>query len=296
MSKLMMLYSKDEFEVLKQRASVYYHSGMLNACYKKAEQVLFAIELGATVGLSPVAALLNISIINGKPGLSADAQLAIARNSGELVTFEERIEGEGKEMVAICTLTRKNYSQVSREFSVADAIKAGLWDRVGPWKSYPTRMLQMRARTFCLRDQFGDYLLGLCHSTEELEDMVDITPKTSQEASTQDLIQQTYIIDGVVTPKADMLQCLAAEMLKVDSQEGFYGYEEWKMQNEIEIKRWMRDSKGTKDLLDYRASFEALKHAIRESNENVARETKEKILDTVPEEFRDFNIEEEEVK
>src|SRR5690606_26021257 len=54
--------------------------------------------------------------------------------------------------------------------SVADAKAADLWGKVGPWKEYPFRMLRFRARSFALRDTFGDALRGLL-SAEEAQDI-----------------------------------------------------------------------------------------------------------------------------
>jgi hypothetical protein len=56
---------------------------------------------------------------------------------------------------------RRDRSPVVRTFSEADAKKAGLWGKAGPWQQYPSRMLQMRARSWALRDAFPDALRGL---------------------------------------------------------------------------------------------------------------------------------------
>ena len=58
-------------------------------------------------------------------------------------------------------------------FTVGDAIRAGLWKKAGPWTMYPKRMLQMRARSFALRDAFPDVLRGLV-ATEEVEDYQEV--------------------------------------------------------------------------------------------------------------------------
>src|SRR5206468_516947 len=52
----------------------------------------------------------------------------------------------------------------------ADAKKAKLWNKVGPWTEYPQRMLQMRARGFGARDGYPDVLRGLI-SAEEAADI-----------------------------------------------------------------------------------------------------------------------------
>lgn len=72
---------------------------------------------------------------------------------------------------AICTVWRKGQAEpTTRTFSIADAKRAKLWGKPGPWTEYPARMLQMRARSFALRDAFPDVLKGL-RTVEELQDI-----------------------------------------------------------------------------------------------------------------------------
>jgi len=133
------------------------------------------------VGLPPMRALQSIATINGKPAIYGDAQLALTRKSGLLEVFEESYEGEeGSDgFTAICTVKRRGDAEATVEkFSVADAKKAKLWGKVGPWVTHPKRMLRYKARAFALRDKFADVLLGLCHSVEEMqgEEMINVTP------------------------------------------------------------------------------------------------------------------------
>jgi hypothetical protein len=82
----------------------------------------------------------------------------------------ESIDGEGDNMVATCTAKRRGYEKPTVvRFSVADAKKAGLWGKTGPWSQYSKRMLQLRARGFALRDAFPDVLKGLV-TAEEAQD------------------------------------------------------------------------------------------------------------------------------
>ena len=79
-------------------------------------------------------------------------------------------------MTAICEIKRKYQSWATFTFSIADAKRARLTNKPGPWQDYPSRMLKMRARGFALRDTFADMLGGLI-TTEEAKDYpVNITP------------------------------------------------------------------------------------------------------------------------
>lgn len=144
----------------------------------KPEACLLAIQHGAEIGLSPMQSLQNIACINGRPAIWGDAALALVMGSPVCEFVRERIEGEGENAVAICETKRRGYGQPAiARFSVADAKRASLWGKSGPWSQYPLRMLQLRARGFALRDSFPDVLKGLV-TTEEAMDYptVDATP------------------------------------------------------------------------------------------------------------------------
>lgn len=137
-------------------------SGFAPPHYKTPVQVISALQYGAEIGLSPMQSLQSITVINGRPSLWGDALPGLVWGSGLCEGIEEKIEGSGDDCTAVCTARRKGIeTPITRRFSVADAKRAGLWGKGGPWTQYPQRMLQQRARAFCLRDAFADVLRGL---------------------------------------------------------------------------------------------------------------------------------------
>lgn len=170
-----------DFEGLQRFATAVANSGLAPKGIQTVAAISVAIQMGLEVGLTPMAALQNIAVINGRPSLWGDAQLAVARGTGELLEFSEWFEAGGKRLprnpstytddtVAVCRIRRRGYEATETGFSVADAKAANLWGKDGPWRQYPWRMLRMRARGFGLRDQFGDALRGL-RSAEEAQDL-----------------------------------------------------------------------------------------------------------------------------
>jgi hypothetical protein len=144
----------------------------------KPESCLLAIQHGSEIGLSPMQSLQNIACINGRPAIWGDAALAVAMASPVCESVTETIDGEGDNMVATCTAKRRGYEKPTVvRFSVADAKKAGLWGKSGPWSQYSKRMLQLRARGFALRDAFPDVLKGLV-TAEEAQDYPTTPAKT----------------------------------------------------------------------------------------------------------------------
>jgi len=132
---------------------------------------LVAMQFGASLGINPLQALQNIAVINGRPSLWGDAALALVRASPLCESISEKREGE----TAICIVKRRGESAQQRTFSVNDAKRAGLWGKKGPWQEYPARMLQMRARSFALRDIFPDVLFGITIA-EEAQDSIELKP------------------------------------------------------------------------------------------------------------------------
>jgi hypothetical protein len=141
----------------------------------KPEACMLAGQHGAELGLGPMQSLQCIAVVNGRPTVWGDAALALVQSSSVCEFVAEQVEGDGDAMVATCEAKRRGYpkSTVVR-FSVADAKKAGLWGKTGPWTQYPKRMLQLRARGFALRDAFPDVLKGLV-TAEEAQDYPVVT-------------------------------------------------------------------------------------------------------------------------
>jgi hypothetical protein len=144
----------------------------------KPANVLVAVQMGADLGFSPMQSLQNIAVINGRPSVWGDGALALAMPA--LDRFKEWFEGEegGPGLTAHCLLKRKGWpDETIRTFSVRDAQAAGLWGKSGPWQTYPKRMLQMRARSWALRDACADLMMGMSVA-EEAMDFPDAIPGT----------------------------------------------------------------------------------------------------------------------
>ena len=150
-------------------------SGLAPAGMKTAEQVTVAILTGMEVGLPPMFAIQKIAVINGRPSIWGDAVPALLWSRG-FKLLEWSVDE-----VAHCEVTRPDGTVIERSFSVAQAKKANLWGKAGPWAQYPDRMLQMRARGLACRDGAPDVLSGL-YLAEEVQEARDITPDAEMTA------------------------------------------------------------------------------------------------------------------
>ena len=204
----------------------------------KAESCLLAIQHGSEVGLSPMQSLQSIAVINGRPTIWGDAALALVQSSPACEFVREYLEGEGDTLTAVCEAKRKGYPapSVSR-FSVADAKKAGLWGKSGPWQQYPSRMLALRARGFALRNAFADALRGLI-TAEEAQDY-QATPAgnglsvshverfsepatseaaTASTATPDDMVKARHYVQGATQAQLERMAGIVEQRLK----SGFY--------------------------------------------------------------------------
>tara|TARA_R110000744_G_scaffold361680_2_gene469497 strand:+ start:1082 stop:2044 length:963 start_codon:yes stop_codon:yes gene_type:complete len=148
----------------------------------KPEDIMVAIQWGAEVGLPAMSALQGIAVINGRPTIYGDAALSLAVGHPQYAGHKEWIDGE----TAHCLIRRKvndEMVETERTFSVGEAKRAGLFGKPGPWKQYPNRMLQMRARGFAIRDAFPDAMKGVSIDDDRKPDeMVDVTPENPLDA------------------------------------------------------------------------------------------------------------------
>lgn len=173
-----------DFDGAWRIANAVVKAGMAPQGLDTPEKAMVAIMHGMEVGLTPMAALQSIAVVNGRPTIWGDGAIGLVRGSGKLEWIKERVDGDGDKMVAICEVKRKGEPDIiTGRFSVDDAKKAGLWNKTGrngqptPWVTYPSRMLKMRARAFALRDGFADVLRGLGIAEEVQDTPRDITPQ-----------------------------------------------------------------------------------------------------------------------
>jgi len=153
----------------------------------KPGNVLVAIQWGMEIGLQPMQAMQNIAVINGRPSIWGDAMIALVR---ACPAFEYITETQ-TDREATCVIKRKGEPEAVRTFSMEDAKRAGLTGKSGPWTQYPKRMMQMRARSWALRDVFPDVLKGMICAEEALDSGPrDVTPVT-RTAATLERIKQS---------------------------------------------------------------------------------------------------------
>lgn len=130
-----------------------------------AGNILVAVQWGMELGLQPMQAMQNIAVINGRPSLWGDAVIGIVKASPVC----EYVIEEVTDQAATCRVKRRGEPEQVRTFGKDDAKQAGLLGKQGPWTQYPKRMMQMRARSWALRDVFPDVLRGMPVAEEVMD-------------------------------------------------------------------------------------------------------------------------------
>lgn len=133
----------------------------------RPEQVAAAIVTGLELGLTPMAALRSMDIINGTPALRANTLRAIALAKGHEMWVEESTSQR-----AIVKGRRRGSDQVQE--SVWDMDRARQMKLAGKdnWQKQPKAMLLARATSELARLIAPDDILGLSYAAEELSDEV----------------------------------------------------------------------------------------------------------------------------
>lgn len=167
-----------KFEVAKRIARTLAASNLVPEAYRgRSNDCFVAINMGAEVGLEPFAAIQSIAVIDGKPCLYGDGLIGVVRASSKCEWIKETLDETT--MIATCEAKRKGDPNVVKAtYSLKDAKLAGI-DTKFNWKKHPKRMLQMRARAYCLRDAFPDLLKGL-GVVEEMYDHENTPPPIQQ--------------------------------------------------------------------------------------------------------------------
>lgn len=191
MSNDLTVYEPRNFGELEAFANRVVRTQLVPQAYRnKPDDAMVAMMFGKeTGGLGPLTSLQFIAVINGRPGYYSDAVPGVALNKGLITDIEILEEGAPfqDDYRKVVVITKANGNKTRAEFSVADAKRAGLWDKAGPWKQYPKRMLQWRAIGYGVRDAAPHLLFG--NTVEELRDLEEqphIGPERAKDISPRD--------------------------------------------------------------------------------------------------------------
>lgn len=185
-----------------RHAAMIHKSGLAPNHFDSPEKVLVAMQMAQELGLPPMTALKSMYVVNGTPSLYGDLPLAVVQKSGllesiletwfdvnDLLIHKDNKNADAEVHRAECTVKRFGMAETTRSFSLKEARTAGLDKNV--YLKYRKRMLQMRARSWALKDAFADILNGI--SIKEYDDYdqaKDVTNQVQKISLNDKLLQQ----------------------------------------------------------------------------------------------------------
>ncbi len=152
--------------VMRQQAEVLVKSGFLPVAINTPEKALAIMQKGKELGIPAMEAMSSINVIQGKPSVSPQLMLALARRTKELENFS--IDKNDRQ--ATVKVKRKGQDEVTTIFTIEQATQMGLASKDN-WKKMPGIMLQWRAIAENLRITFPDAISGLYTYDEMGADM-----------------------------------------------------------------------------------------------------------------------------
>lgn len=189
-------------------AKVFAVSELVPSTYRlKPANCLVALEMAHRVGVSPMAVMQNLNIINGRPSWSAQYIIAAVNSCGRFSQLQYEMTGEGESRSCVAWATAKDGKRIeSPVVSIAMAKAEGWLGRTGSkWKTMPDLMLRYRAASFFGRLNCPEFLFGMM-SEEESEEIPAVTvssPKTTKKAATAEVVETKPVeVAPVVVPPA----------------------------------------------------------------------------------------------
>lgn len=135
--------------------------------------VLIAVGLGQSMGLSPAESLYRIAVIKGKPSASAELIAANVRKAGHRLRVQ--VQEDPPRAVAEITRADDPESPITITRDMAWAQRMGLASEPN-YKKQPATMLSYRAITAAARLACPEALYGVAYTPDELSEAPDARP------------------------------------------------------------------------------------------------------------------------
>ena len=150
-----------------QLAKYYQTSQLLPKALANVGDVFVTIAAGRDFGWSPMQSMRGIYVVEGKPSLSADAMVGIAKSSKVCEYF---VMKESTVKIATYeTKRRGDPSPTTMSFTIEEAAQAGLSGKKGPWTAYPARMLRNRCKSALCKEVYEELFFGTYEESEAEE-------------------------------------------------------------------------------------------------------------------------------
>lgn len=177
--------------------------------------VLIAVNLGASMGLSPAESLYRIAVIKGKPSASAELIAANVRKAGH------KLRVRGDEATCTAQIIRADDPEYPFEVTRDMAWAKGMGlDKNDNYRKQPGTMLQWRAITAVARLACPEALYGVAYTPDELEDArpapttVSVAAFTAPAPAPEVVNEETGEVDEPEPTEAEVAACTDLDTLR----------------------------------------------------------------------------------
>lgn len=191
--------SSDTFKLAYQMAQGLAQSTLVPQTFQNnPANCLIALEQSNRLGISPMAVMQNLYIVQGKPSFSSSFVIGLINASGKYdmeLQFDEE-EKDGKPYACTCwtNLDGRKVNGIKITMDMAD--KEGWSKKNGSkWVTMPQVMLRYRAASFFARMNCPELSIGL-YTKEELDDFS--ADKKKSKASLNEILSEDEVIIGEV--------------------------------------------------------------------------------------------------
>ena len=178
---------------------------MLPTQYRgKPADILIAMGLGRSMGLSPAESLYRIHVIQGRPTASAELIAANVRRAGHKL----RVTGDERQARAVIIRSDDPEFEFESVWTLDRAQRMGLSKKDG-WLKQPGTMMRWRAITEVARLACPEALYGVAYVPDEVG-----------EGPVQSASVGTVSAADLIGPPADAVETVEAEVVEPDPEPG----------------------------------------------------------------------------
>lgn len=206
------------------KAQMMAEASMLPDAYRKQPaNILWAMEMAEALRIDLAQAITGISVIKGKPSMSAELMRALVLRDGHTFTVLQMDETAAR----IAVSRREAPDKVQQfEYTMHDAELANL-ARADNYRRHPKAMLLARVTSMACRAVFPDVVAGMGYTPDELAPIPDPGPDTDRPVvvstttvNTARLIPATVTVSTDPDPDSDDDTQDADELEVIDTETG----------------------------------------------------------------------------
>lgn len=177
---LQTMFNTQLFEQAQRAGKLFSESGLVPQSFNKNPAACFiGLQLASQLNINPLMLFQHIYQVNGKLGIEAQIAIGIANKSGVFkgpIKYEFKGEGKTRSCTARAILANSG-EEISMTVDWETVEKEGWHKKTGSkWNTMPDLMFRYRSAMWLIRAYVPETILGLS-SSEELADVIDVTPK-----------------------------------------------------------------------------------------------------------------------